>query len=56
MKPQRTCPRCGATELIPSAAVFDQGQYSDGVLKAGFDKEPNAWFYRGRVAKALMAS
>jgi RNA polymerase subunit RPABC4/transcription elongation factor Spt4 len=56
MKPKEACPRCGASDLIPSAAVFDKGEGSDGVLKAGFDKKPNALFFRGRVAQALKAS
>jgi predicted nucleic-acid-binding Zn-ribbon protein len=55
-KPEGACPRCGGTDLIPSAAVFDQGRFSDGLLKVGLDKYPKAGFFSERGVQALKAS
>jgi len=49
------CAKCGSRRLIPDADVLDQGQYSDGTLKAKYDRHPSAWIYKGRAMTKLLA-
>lgn len=55
MKP--LCSKCGSDKTIPFASVLDQGQYSDGKLKAhvGFTN-PEAWLFKGPVYATLRAT
>jgi uncharacterized OB-fold protein len=50
-----TCVKCGSSRVIPRAKVYDQGEYSDGTLKAAFEQNPSAWFFKGRVLSNLYA-
>jgi ribosomal protein L40E len=50
-----TCAKCGSDKVVPNAKIFDQGEYSDGTLKAAFEQNPSAWFFKGRVLSNLRA-
>lgn len=50
-----TCVKCGSTRVISRAKLYDQGQHSDGTLKAAFEQHPSAWFFKGRVLSDLYA-
>ena len=52
-----SCAKCGSTKLIPGVTVKDQGQYSDGQLKAlvGY-LNPEAMVFRGRTYAKLRAT
>lgn len=52
-----TCLKCGSDRLIPDVGVIDQGQYSDGNLKAflGHTK-PDAWILKGPIFAPLRAT
>ena len=52
-----TCSKCHSDKIIPFASVLDQGQYSDGTLKAhvGFTN-PEAWLFKGPVYATLKAT
>jgi len=51
------CLKCGSGKIIPLAAVLDQGENSDGSLKAlvGYTN-PEAWVFKGPVTVRLRAS
>lgn len=51
------CAKCGSEKIIPCLGVFDQGQHSDGRLKAHVaDANPQAWLFRGTVFANLSAT
>ena len=54
MKPN--CTKCGSAKIIPMAAVADQGQGSDGRLKAFVETHPDAWVFKGPVRAKLNAT
>jgi hypothetical protein len=51
------CTKCGSQKSIPLISVLDQGQYSDGGLKAlvGYTN-PEAWVFKGAVHAKLKAN
>ena len=51
------CSKCGSSKIIPLADMVDQGQYSDGTLKArvGYTN-PEAWVFKGAVYAKLKAN
>jgi len=51
------CSKCGSSKIIPLASMIDQGQHSDGRLKAhvGYTK-PEAWVFKGAVYAKLKAN
>jgi len=51
------CNKCGSNKIIPLVGVLDQGQYSDGRLKAciGYTN-PEAWIFKGAVFAKLSAT
>jgi hypothetical protein len=49
------CAKCGSTKIVPLASVQDQGQYSDGSLKAYVYSNPEAWVFKGAVYGRLQA-
>ena len=51
------CTKCGSDKLISLLSIADQGQYSDGTLKAhvGFTN-PEAWLFKGAVYARLRAT
>jgi hypothetical protein len=49
------CNRCGSTKMVPITGVADQGQYSDGSLKAVVYSNPDAWLFKGPVYARLYA-
>ncbi len=51
------CSKCGSAKIIPLAGMVDQGQYSDGKLKAfiGYTN-PEAWVFKGAVYAKLTAN
>ncbi len=52
-----TCLKCGSNKIIPNVAVIDQGQYSDGSLKAFLgNSKPDAWLLKGPIFAHLQAS
>lgn len=44
-----TCAKCGSDRIVPNAKLFDQGEHSDGTIKAAFEKNPEAWLFKGIV-------
>ncbi len=52
-----TCSKCGSDKIIPLAGMIDQGEYSDGTLKAlvGFTN-PEAWVFKGAIYAKLKAN
>ena len=51
------CGKCGSDKVIPCLGVLDQGQYSDGRLKAHVaDANPKAWLFKGTVCANLHAT
>jgi len=46
---QLGCPRCGSTKIIHDVTVADQGEYSDGVLKAVVFGNPDALLFKDRL-------
>ena len=52
-----TCNKCASTKIIPLVGVIDQGQASDGALKArvGYTN-PEAWVFKGAVYARLKAN
>jgi ribosomal protein S27AE len=50
------CSKCGSAKVIPLARMFDQGQSSDGTLKARVDTCPEAWVFKGSVYANLKAN
>jgi hypothetical protein len=51
------CWKCGSVKVIPLVGVMDQGEYSDGHLKAhvGYTN-PEAWLFKGPVYAYLRAT
>ncbi|MCY2954564.1 MAG: hypothetical protein NTU53_21755 [Planctomycetota bacterium] len=51
------CSKCGSPKIIPLVGVLDQGQHSDGKLKAivGYTN-PEAWVFKGPVYAKLKAN
>ena len=51
------CSKCGSARIIPLVGVLDQGQNSDGKLKAivGYTN-PEAWVFKGPVYAKLKAN
>jgi hypothetical protein len=51
------CIKCGSEKIIPLVGVMDQGQHSDGKLKAlvGYTN-PEAWVFKGAVYARLKAN
>ncbi len=51
------CSKCGSSKTIPMASVVDQGDNSDGSLKAcvGYTN-PEAWIFKGAVYARLKAT
>ncbi|MCC7375121.1 MAG: hypothetical protein IT581_10750 [Verrucomicrobiales bacterium] len=51
------CAKCGSMKIIPRVPMQDQGQYSDGQLKAhvGFLR-PEAMLFKGRTYAKMSAN
>ena len=51
------CAKCGSEKVIPLVSIIDQGEYSDGTLKAqvGYTN-PEAWLFKGAVYARLRAT
>ena len=51
------CIKCGSEKIIPLVSMIDQGQYSDGTLKArvGYTN-PEAWVFKGAVYAKMNAN
>ena len=51
------CSKCGSSRIIPLVQMLDQGQHSDGSLKAlvGYTN-PEAWVFKGAVYAKLKAN
>ena len=51
------CAKCGSRKIIPLVGMVDQGQHSDGKLKAlvGYTN-PEAWVFKGAVYAKLKAN
>jgi len=51
------CSKCGSEKIIPLASMVDQGQHSDGRLKAIVAyADPEAWVFKGAVYARLRAN
>ncbi len=51
------CVKCGSDKIIPLATMVDQGEYSDGKLKAFVAyTNPEAWVFKGAVYAQLRAN
>lgn len=50
------CMKCDSTKVIPDAAISDQGEGSDGKLKAVVVGNPAAWVFRNVVRAELRAN
>jgi hypothetical protein len=51
------CMKCGSDRIIPLVGIIDQGQYSDGSLKAHIGyTNPEAWFFKGPITARLSAT
>ena len=52
-----SCMKCRSTRLIPLQGLVDQGQHSDGHLKAIVTyTRPGAWFRKGPIFAQLKAT
>jgi predicted nucleic-acid-binding Zn-ribbon protein len=49
------CVNCGSEKVIPDVQVQDQGQSSDGMLRARVDEYPHALLFKGTVFGYLKA-
>ena len=51
------CSKCDSAKVIPLIGIIDQGQASDGTLKArvGYTN-PEAWVFKGSVYARLKAN
>lgn len=47
------CHKCGSRRVIPDVTIGDQGQYSDGNLKAHVEGRPQAFLFRN-VERAVL--
>ncbi len=52
---RRQCPKCGSIKIIPNTRIRDQGQSSDGKLKAFVDADPEALIFKDRLYSMLLA-
>jgi hypothetical protein len=51
------CSKCSSAKIIPLVAVLDQGQASDGTLKAHLGyTNPDAWVFKGAIYATLKAN
>ncbi len=51
------CSKCGSERIIPLATMVDQGESSDGRLKAVVAyTNPEAWVFKGAVYAKLKAN
>ncbi len=51
------CSKCGSERIIPLATMVDQGESSDGRLKAVVAyTNPEAWVFKGAVYATLKAN
>lgn len=51
------CAKCSSDKIIPFVGIMDQGQYSDGRLKAHVAyTNPDAWLFKGPVFAKLSAT
>ena len=51
------CSKCGSDRIIPLATMVDQGECSDGRLKAVVAyTNPEAWVFKGAVYAKLKAN
>ena len=51
------CTKCGSDKIMPLASLLDQGEYSDGSLKAVVAyTNPEAWIFKGAITTRLRAS
>jgi hypothetical protein len=51
------CAKCDSKKLIPLVGILDQGQYSDGSLKAAVGyTNPDAWLFKGPIFATLRAT
>jgi hypothetical protein len=51
------CSKCGSGKIIPLVGMMDQGESSDGTLKAlvGYTN-PEAWVFKGAVYAKMKAN
>jgi len=49
------CSKCSSDKIIPNAQVFDQGQFSDGHLKAIVSANPQAILFKENKLTPLKA-
>lgn len=49
-----TCAKCGSDRIVPNAKLFDR-ELSDGTIKAAFEKNPQAWLFKGTVLGKVRA-
>ena len=54
-RPSGPCAKCGSERVIPSVGIVDQGQYSDGGLKAEIIGNPCALFFRNQMFGKIRA-
>ena len=47
------CTKCGSDRVMPDIQIFDQGQHSDGQLKARIDTNPKAFLFKGTITSRL---
>ena len=47
------CAKCGSARVIPDVQIVDQGEYSDGQLKARVDSKPQAILFKGAITTRL---
>jgi predicted nucleic-acid-binding Zn-ribbon protein len=51
------CIKCGSDKIIPLVSMIDQGQASDGTLKALVAySNPEAWVFKGAVYATMNAN
>jgi hypothetical protein len=51
-----TCAKCHSTKIALNVQVMDQGQYSDGSLKAIVVEKPEAIIFQGRKTTRIRAN
>jgi hypothetical protein len=54
-EPACSCVRCGSLRVVPNAAIYDQGQHSDGKLYAVIVGNPEALLFRDRMFGEIRA-
>lgn len=51
------CMKCGSDRVIPKVQIVDQGQHSDGSLKAHLGyTNPENWIFKGPIFAGLLAT